>query len=833
MIKIDTDNLLFSKSFLNLKYSSKLRNVMKNINNKYENGELQFLDVDKNDDLEEIESYVKENIWNYEDIVILGIGWSALWTRSIMQAIKWNYYNELTKQKRNSFPKLHILDNVDPTDINNLLEIILLKETLFIVISKSWSTLETMSQFNFFKKLILKQWLKLKNHFVIVAWENSNFKRNCIRDWFKVFDIPEGIWWRFSVFTNVWLLPLAFIWIDIRKILKWVKDSKVKLLSSDISENNALLTSIIQYHTYLGLWKNITVFFPYSANLFFLWEWYKQMIWESLWKWWIWVTLTSAIWVTDQHSQLQLYYDWPNDKLIIFLEVLEFENDVIVWDSPNLSFWDLIKYEKIWTEESISNYNKINYTIKIPRIDEETLWWIILMLEMQTAILWELYGLNAFNQPWVEIWKKITKQSLEKNIWNLDFLNSNTIKNITFIWWWNGQSSILRLFKDYLKKNENNSSLKYDITSIVSMSDDWRTTWMLMTSFKEELWLHLPPTWDIRRILFTLSDSKYKDFFEIIFNKILEIDSPIEKFNLWDLFILVSREVLNDWKLLDLKNYVKDFLNNKWEIYELINSICSDISNFRIPLKISIKWHKFWNILMASLYYNLWKDYNEMIKFMINLLEIDDKILPITTDPAYIKAILEDWTIIKNQDNISNIVEYKSKIDHLEIIDSHNLPTITNDVRNAIKNSDYIIIGPWDLYTSIIANFIIGWLTEEIEKSETKILYLLNANNKFGETTWYEIIDFIDVIESNIWSKKIDYLFVNNKAPELDSKLKNKFKNDISVKWWDYLVINDEIRKKILIKYPNLNIISWEYIFAKDLYKYNENLIKDLISVLK
>lgn len=222
-----------------------------------------------------------------------------------------------------------------------------------------------------------------------------------------------------------------------------------------------------------------------------------------------------------------------------------------------------------------------------------------------------------------------------------------------------------------------------------------------------------------------------------------------------------------------------------------------------------------------------------MIKFMINLLEIDDKILPITTDPAYIKAILEDWTIIKNQDNISNIVEYKSKIDHLEIIDSHNLPTITNDVRNAIKNSDYIIIGPWDLYTSIIANFIIGWLTEEIEKSETKILYLLNANNKFGETTWYEIIDFIDVIESNIWSKKIDYLFVNNKAPELDSKLKNKFKNDISVKWWDYLVINDEIRKKILIKYPNLNIISWEYIFAKDLYKYNENLIKDLISVLK
>jgi glucose-6-phosphate isomerase len=377
--------------------------------------------VDEIIDTERINKYVKKNKDKYENIVVLWIGGSALGTRAIMNALKWKYYNELSRKKRWDNPKLYILDNVDPDDINHLLKTIKLKETLFIVISKSGWTIETVAMFSFFKKLVKQEGLDLTKHFTIVAWETSDFKEKCLKKWYDVFDVPDWIGGRFSAFTDVWLLPLAFIWIDIEQILSWLKSIKKTLLSDNIFENPSLLTAIIQYHSYFELNKNITVFFPYSTNLFYLWEWYKQMMWESLWKWWIWVTTTSAIWSTDQHSQIQLYYDWPNDKLITFLEVEDFGIDFKIDKEEKLSFKQLLDTEKYWTEESISGRNKINYTIKIDTINEKTLWELIAMLEVQTAILWEFYGFNPFDQPWVEIGKNITKQKLLEDFWEIKF----------------------------------------------------------------------------------------------------------------------------------------------------------------------------------------------------------------------------------------------------------------------------------------------------------------------------------------------------------------------------------------------------------------------------
>ena len=452
MIKIDIQKLLFTKSFLQLKYRTKSNQAIKSINEKYNNWWLDFLKVDKIVNTKRIKKYVKEKKDKYENIVVLWIWWSALWTRAIMQALKWKYYNELSRKKRWNNPKLYILDNIDPDEINCLLETIKLKETLFIVISKSGWTIETVSMFSFFKKLIKKEYNNsfpltkgkdkvnclektregalgyawkadrdYKKHFTIVAGENSEFKEKCLKEWYEVFDVPDWIGGRFSAFTDVGLLPLAFIWVDIDKILSWLKNIKKTLLKDSIFENPALLTAIIQYHSYFELNKNITVFFPYATNLFYLWEWYKQMIGESLGKWWIWVTLTSAIWVTDQHSQLQLYYDWPNDKLITFLEVEDFWVDFKIDTEDKLSFKELLDTEKYWTEESISSYNKINYTIKIDKINEKTLWELIAMLEVQTAILWEFYGFNPFDQPWVEIGKNITRKKLLQDFWEIKF----------------------------------------------------------------------------------------------------------------------------------------------------------------------------------------------------------------------------------------------------------------------------------------------------------------------------------------------------------------------------------------------------------------------------
>lgn len=423
MIKIDINNLPFDINFLKSKYDSKINNAMNWILNRYNKKELGFVDLDENIDYEGINLFVSENKDNYDYVVVLWIWWSALWTRALMTAIKWKFYNELSSKQRDYFPKLYILDNVDPIEVNQLKQVIDYTKTLFLVISKSWWTLETISQFQYFKQELESINLDYKKHFVIIAWESSSFKSESLKKWLKVFDIPENVWGRFSVFTPVWLLPLAFIWLDIEKFLKWINNFKPSFFKTSLDENIALLTAIIQYHTYLSLWKNITVFFPYISNFLFFWQWLKQLIWESLGKEWLWLTMVDAIWVTDQHSQLQLYYDWPNDKMLLFLELDDFWEELNIVKSEKISFNDLMVNEKYWTETSITEYGKINYTIKIDKLNEETLWELIFFFEFQTAILWELYEINAFNQPWVEIWKNITNQKLQEIYWNLDILN--------------------------------------------------------------------------------------------------------------------------------------------------------------------------------------------------------------------------------------------------------------------------------------------------------------------------------------------------------------------------------------------------------------------------
>jgi len=210
MIKLDLEKLLFPMSFLELKYKHIWLKTMEKLNKDYNEWKLSFLDLDINNDVQKIKDFINDKKDDFEDIVILGIWWSALWARAIMTALKWKYYNQLSREKRWGFPRLHILDNIDPQEIQNLTDLIELKTTLFIVISKSGNTIETNAQYQFFQRLILQEKLDYKKHFVIVAWETSIFKKEQIEKWLTVFDIPNPIWWRFSVFYKCMITATCF-----------------------------------------------------------------------------------------------------------------------------------------------------------------------------------------------------------------------------------------------------------------------------------------------------------------------------------------------------------------------------------------------------------------------------------------------------------------------------------------------------------------------------------------------------------------------------------------------------------------------------------------------
>jgi uncharacterized cofD-like protein len=230
---------------------------------------------------------------------------------------------------------------------------------------------------------------------------------------------------------------------------------------------------------------------------------------------------------------------------------------------------------------------------------------------------------------------------------------------------------------------------------------------------------------------------------------------------------------------------------------------------------------------MASLYYNLDKDYDKMIKFMHNLLEVKWNIIPVTTKRAYIKAILWNGEVIKNQDRISNVADYNSWIADLELKECSVDAIHNKKVHDAIVSSDFIIIWPWDLFTSLISNFIIGWVKESIRDSNAKVIYIWNSTNKWWETTGLTQLDFINKIERFLW-KRIDYFVLNNKKPELSKQQIEEFKNDISVKWWDFLFLSkwerdDLIRRKVKVIETNL-------LWKNSFYKHSK---KKLISTLK
>ena len=376
--------------------------------------------------------------------------------------------------------------------------------------------------------------------------------------------------------------------------------------------------------------------------------------------------------------------------------------------------------------------------------------------------------------------------------------------NIVFIGWGNWQSNILKWVREIFGE-------EIKVTSIVSISDDGRTTWVLMNLYNTTFWAHLPPPWDLRRCLFSMSFSRYKEEFSRYMEYEITDDVFINDLNILDLFALVKPENL-------------EFLSF------IQTNVKKEILDFKLLIQASAKWHKMWNLLMANIFHNFW-DYNKMIDFMHDLLEVRGNIIPVTTCKAYIKAKLIDWTIIEKQDNISNVANYNSPIQNLELMSCSTDAKQEEKVKEAIKNADFIVVWPGDIYTSVVANLIIWDIRRDLRNSHAKLIYISNNTNKWWETNWLRVLDFINVIERYL-SKKLDYVIVNNYLPKLSNEEQEKLSKNISVKWWDYVFL-DEFDKYLLLS-KNTQIIEDNFIDMESLYKHNNiKIAETLLNIMK
>lgn len=439
MIKFDFKNadtqVVGQENGLNLaqefsEYKGRIAEIIADLNKrKDKRGQwLQWMNLGYN---EETVWYVKEYAsmvrGRFENILVLGIGGSALGGLAVTEALLKPYWNFLTPEQRNNFPRIFFLDNIDPDSISGLLDILDLKKTLVNVITKSGSTAETMSQFMILKDRLEKELGEdyRKNVVATTDRQTGVLRQIAEQEGYKTFVVPDDVGGRFSVFSAVGLLPFALVGLDIDEITNGIKDMDLALKNTDINENIAAQSALIQYLMDTKKCKNMSVMMPYSSRLRYVSDWYAQLWAESLGKSedlqgnhkHVGPTPIKALGATDQHSQIQLYNEGPNDKIITFIRVNEFDTNLEIpkiFEYTGIGYLggktvnELMNAEADSTRVSLSDYARPTVTISLPKVNGYYVAQLLYMLEIQTAIAGELYNIDTFNQPGVEQAKNYT-----------------------------------------------------------------------------------------------------------------------------------------------------------------------------------------------------------------------------------------------------------------------------------------------------------------------------------------------------------------------------------------------------------------------------------------
>lgn len=264
------------------------------------------------------------------------------------------------------------------------------------------------------------------------------------------------------------------------------------------------------------------------------------------------------------------------------------------------------------------------------------------------------------------------------------------------------------------------SDVEKNLAAIIAMTDSGWTTWHI----RDKYWV-LPP-WDIRRAIAALAEDT--------------------------LFVR---------KLFEYK-----FAWEEWVIW----------------------WNKIWNILLTALNDVSWW-FEEGLEAACKMFRVKGKVIPVTLEDVHLWVKFEDWTVVIWEKNID--VSEKNNWEkwhnvHQNIVDAFLVWwewKINPKAYDTLISSDIIIIWPGDFYTSIVPNLLSPWMKEALARTNAEIIYVCNIMSDLGETTHYELPDFIENIEKYAWNV-IDYVFVNNWhiSDELVAKYKQEWKKPVKLK---------------------------------------------------
>lgn len=395
---------------------AKIREIAQGLSALRSTGQLGFSRQPFDDKLHAEVAALASRYHGVKHIVVFGIGGSALGAKSIHLAL-----SGPLSQLRPLGKKLLVIDNVDPATLLELAAIVR-DDALFVFVSKSGNTAETLAQYLFAEKFVPK--LNADNAVVITDPRSGCLREIALKKEIPILPIPSGVGGRFSVFTPAGLLPLAAAGVDVASLLEGARQAEKCCQSEDPESNPAAAFAFA-----LDGWcrKGLTqlVLMPYSDRLALFTDWASQLLAESLNKK---ATLAGgtppygltpikALGAVDQHSQLQLYLDGPRDKVVCFLDVRHgpvaplaaatLQDERLDFLSEK-SLGELLHAEKLATEESLRENARPNMTVTLDELTPLVLGQLYQTFMNVVPYLGGLQGINPYDQPAVERIKKFT-----------------------------------------------------------------------------------------------------------------------------------------------------------------------------------------------------------------------------------------------------------------------------------------------------------------------------------------------------------------------------------------------------------------------------------------
>jgi len=375
------------------------------------------VDYDK-EEFARIKKSAKKIQEDSEVLLVIGIGGSYLGARAAIEFLRHNFYNMVSKEIRKTPEIYYVGNSISSTYLKHLIDVIGDRDFSVNMISKSGTTTEPAIAFRVFKEVLEKKYGKAeagKRIYVTTDKARGALKNLAMEEGYESFVVPDDVGGRFSVLTAVGLLPIAVSGADIDKLMEGAAAGRKRAMEADFEENDALKYAAIRNILHRK-GKTIEILANYEPSLHFVSEWWKQLYGESEGKDQKGIFPAAVDLTTDLHSMGQFIQDGARTMFETILNVEESKCEIRLQEEP--VDLDGLNYLAGQTVDFV-NKNAMNGTIlahtdgnvpnlivSIPRQDEHSLGELFYFFEFACGVSGYTLGVNPFNQPGVESYKK-------------------------------------------------------------------------------------------------------------------------------------------------------------------------------------------------------------------------------------------------------------------------------------------------------------------------------------------------------------------------------------------------------------------------------------------